>query len=47
MEAYVCNFLGLFNQNCAIYQGEKIFHLGADIFEEENVAAYFPALKNS
>ena len=47
LKVNVCKVLVFYNQICAIYQGEKIFHLGVDIFEEKNVAAYFPTLKNS
>ena len=41
LEANVCKFLALYNQNCAIYQGEKIFHWRVEIFWEKNVAAFF------
>ena len=29
-DANICKFLALYNQNCAIYQAKKIFHLRGD-----------------
>ena len=40
-DANVRKFLALYNQNCAIYQAKKIFHLRAEIFGAKNVSAFF------